>query len=112
MAGYVGPGFPVSRVAIIPSTIDPLSPENAMIDLGEARAIVARFGVDVNRPLLLQVSRFDPWKDPRGIPGEQRGGVRGEGDGVAGPPGESPGARRARPGTCATALPLHLGSAG
>ena len=24
-------------------------------------------GVDPNRPLLLQVSRFDPWKDPLGV---------------------------------------------
>ncbi|WP_322801355.1 glycosyltransferase [Thermoflexus sp.] len=67
MAEYVGPGFPVPRVEIIPPTIDPLSPKNAPMDLGEARAIVARFGVDVNRPLLLQVSRFDPWKDPLGV---------------------------------------------
>jgi len=67
MAEYVGPDFPVHRVAIIPPTIDPLSPKNALMDPEEARAIVARFGVDVNRPLLLQVSRFDPWKDPLGV---------------------------------------------
>lgn len=67
MAEYVGPGFPVPRVAIIPPTIDPLSPKNAPMEADEARAIVARFGVDVRRPLLLQVSRFDPWKDPLGV---------------------------------------------
>ncbi len=67
MAEYVGPGFPASRVAIIPPTIDPLSPKNAPMEADEARAIVARFGVDVRRPLLLQVSRFDPWKDPLGV---------------------------------------------
>ena len=26
-----------------------------------------QFGIDVERPLLLQVSRFDPWKDPLGV---------------------------------------------
>ncbi len=67
MAEYVGPGFPVPRVAIIPPTIDPLSPKNAPMEADEARAVVARFGVDVRRPLLLQVSRFDPWKDPLGV---------------------------------------------
>ncbi len=29
--------------------------------------IVRQFGIDVERPLLLQVSRFDPWKDPLGV---------------------------------------------
>lgn len=67
MAEYVGPDFPVRRVAFIPPTIDPLSPKNAPMKENEARAIVARFGVDPQRPLLLQVSRFDPWKDPIGV---------------------------------------------
>jgi trehalose synthase len=26
-----------------------------------------QFGIDVDRPLITQVSRFDPWKDPRGV---------------------------------------------
>jgi trehalose synthase len=25
------------------------------------------FGVDPDRPLITQVSRFDPWKDPPGV---------------------------------------------
>ena len=29
--------------------------------------IVDQFGIDVDRPLLTQVSRFDPWKDPLGV---------------------------------------------
>jgi trehalose synthase len=29
--------------------------------------IVDQFGIDVERPLLTQVSRFDPWKDPLGV---------------------------------------------
>jgi trehalose synthase len=33
----------------------------------KARQIVASFGIDVSRPLITQVSRFDPWKDPRGV---------------------------------------------
>src|SRR5207245_3744885 len=26
-----------------------------------------QFGIDIDRPLVTQVSRFDPWKDPRGV---------------------------------------------
>lgn len=55
------------RLAIIPPSIDPLSPKNNPRSLEESRAIVSRFGIDVNRPLLTQVSRFDPWKDPLGV---------------------------------------------
>ena len=33
----------------------------------DATYIVRQFGIDVERPLLLQVSRFDPWKDPLGV---------------------------------------------
>src|SRR2546425_407327 len=31
------------------------------------RRAIAEMGIDVRRPLLLQVSRFDPWKDPLGV---------------------------------------------
>ena len=31
------------------------------------RNALANCGVDLRRPLLLQVSRFDPWKDPLGV---------------------------------------------
>ena len=32
----------------------------------DAAYIVDQFGIDVERPLITQVSRFDPWKDPLG----------------------------------------------
>lgn len=67
MEQYVGPGLTFRHLAIIPPTIDPLSPKNAPMDPERAREIVARFGVDVGRPLVTQVSRFDPWKDPLGV---------------------------------------------
>lgn len=47
--------------------IDPLSLKNIPLEKEEAEDIVSRFGVDINRPLLTQISRFDPWKDPLGV---------------------------------------------
>lgn len=47
--------------------IDPLSLKNIALDREEAEDIVSRFGIDVDRPLISQVSRFDPWKDPLGV---------------------------------------------
>jgi trehalose synthase len=33
----------------------------------DAAYVCNQFGIDVDRPLLCQVSRFDPWKDPLGV---------------------------------------------
>lgn len=67
MDQYVGPDADFEHLAIIPPTIDPLSPKNLPMALSEAAEIVSSFGVDPNRPLITQVSRFDPWKDPLGV---------------------------------------------
>lgn len=67
MKQYVGPGVNFEHLAIIPPTIDPLSPKNTPIPLERAREVVAGFGIDPSRPLITQVSRFDPWKDPLGV---------------------------------------------
>lgn len=67
MEQYVGPGVDFKHLAIIPPTIDPLSPKNAPIPVEEAHQVVSGFGIDLTRPVLTQVSRFDPWKDPLGV---------------------------------------------
>ena len=64
---YVQPDLRVGTLAFIPPSIDPLSPKNAAIDKAVLDDVLQRFGVDPDRPLLLQVSRFDPWKDPEGV---------------------------------------------
>lgn len=64
---YVGAGVVFDHLATIAPTIDPLSPKNAPITTEDAQEVIAEFGIDVNRPLICQVSRFDPWKDPLGV---------------------------------------------
>ena len=59
------PGLP--ECFIWPPAIDPLAPKNMALSPEDARYIVNQFGIDVDRPLLTQVSRFDPWKDPLGV---------------------------------------------
>jgi trehalose synthase len=59
------PGMPPSF--IWPPAIDPLTPKNMALSPEDAAYIVDQFGIDVRRPLLTQVSRFDPWKDPMGV---------------------------------------------
>lgn len=48
-------------------SIDPLSSKNIPMDDETAKAIISRFGIDITRPLITQISRFDPWKDPLGV---------------------------------------------
>lgn len=54
-------------VQIVPPAIDPLAPKNMALSADDAAYICDQFGIDVDRPLLCQVSRFDPWKDPMGV---------------------------------------------
>jgi len=56
-----------AKIDLIPPAIDPLTEKNQPMKLVEARKILARFGIDGTKPLLTQVSRFDPWKDPVGV---------------------------------------------
>jgi trehalose synthase len=52
---------------IWPPAIDPLAPKNMALSAEDAAYIVDQFGIDVTRPVITQVSRFDPWKDPLGV---------------------------------------------
>ena len=64
---YVQPGVQGPLRAFIPPSIDPLSPKNAPMMEAAWRGVIAPFDVDPDRPLVTQVSRFDPWKDPLGV---------------------------------------------
>lgn len=54
----------MKMVQIIPPSIDPLSIKNRPMDPIEVETVLHFFGVDTRRPIMLQVSRFDPWKQP------------------------------------------------
>jgi trehalose synthase len=66
MEKYVPAGMD-GRVRVIPPAIDPLSPKNMALSPEDAAFVCQQFGLDVERPLVCQVSRFDPWKDPMGV---------------------------------------------
>lgn len=54
-------------VYLIPPSIDPLSEKNLPLDPANVRQVLEEFGVDAARPMLLQISRFDRFKDPLGV---------------------------------------------
>jgi len=52
---------------IIPPSIDPLSDKNIVLPADEVDSVYTNFHIDPDRPLLVQVSRFDRFKDPLGV---------------------------------------------
>jgi trehalose synthase len=52
---------------IIPPSIDPLSDKNRDLGDDEIRAAMEKFQIPTDRPMVLQVSRFDRFKDPLGV---------------------------------------------
>jgi trehalose synthase len=66
VAGYVPAGMR-GQVEVVPPAIDPLAPKNMALSPEDAAYVCQQFGIDVDRPLLTQVSRFDAWKDPLGV---------------------------------------------
>jgi trehalose synthase len=67
MPEFIKEGLHGPHIAVIPPSIDPLSPKNMALPHETIREIIRDYNVDPDRPLLVQVSRFDPWKDPLGV---------------------------------------------
>jgi len=57
----------LKNLTFIPPSIDPLSPKNSEMSEAEVSHLMQSYNVDPERPIMLQVSRFDPWKDPLGV---------------------------------------------
>jgi trehalose synthase len=66
VADYVPDGMN-GNVNIVPPAIDPLTPKNMALSLEDSVFVCKQFGIDTARPMICQVSRFDPWKDPLGV---------------------------------------------
>lgn len=52
---------------LIPPSIDPLSPKNHDLEDEVIEEVLTSYEIDPGRPIVTQVSRFDPWKDPLGV---------------------------------------------
>ena len=52
---------------VIPPSIDPLSEKNVPLEAAEVTATAEGLGLDPERPVVTQVSRFDKFKDPVGV---------------------------------------------
>lgn len=59
--------FNKSKIKIVPPAIDPFSEKNRPMRLESAIEILEQFNINCSRPTIVQVSRFDSWKDPMGV---------------------------------------------
>lgn len=62
--GNLGDRPPVFNIR---PAIDPLSHKNKEAVPELVEAVLGRLGIDRSRPMICQISRFDPWKDPLGV---------------------------------------------
>ena len=60
-------GAMCSNEFIIPPSIDPLSEKNRELNADEISETAERLNIPMDRPVILQVSRFDRFKDPTGV---------------------------------------------
>jgi trehalose synthase len=75
VAGYDASIFSLAAFAqplphveyLIAPSIDPLSEKNIELDQSWVESVVSNLGVDLERPVMTQVSRFDIFKDPVGV---------------------------------------------
>jgi trehalose synthase len=53
--------------SVIHPAIDPVTAKNKPVSETKIAKYLAKFGIDRKKPVISQVSRFDPWKDPIGV---------------------------------------------
>ncbi len=66
MEEYKRKDLPVQQF-VIPPAIDPLTPKNMPLPKDTIDKYLKKFNIPKDKPLITQISRFDPWKDPLGV---------------------------------------------
>jgi trehalose synthase len=67
LAEFVPASLKMDHVVELHPCIDPLSVKNLDLARPFCEELTRQYGIDTNRPLVCQISRFDPWKDPIGV---------------------------------------------
>ena len=67
MGKFVPQDLKCPLIAIMAPAIDPFSPKNMPLPRALCRQMVDNLNIHRRQPLIVQVSRFDPWKDPFGV---------------------------------------------
>jgi trehalose synthase len=60
------PELPIPQFRFYPA-IDPLADKNRDLDPAYIDSVFEKFGIPRDKPIVTQISRYDPWKDPVGV---------------------------------------------
>lgn len=60
------PELAIPQYRFSPS-IDPLADKNRHLDKSYINSVLEKFGIPRDKPIVTQISRYDPWKDPLGV---------------------------------------------
>lgn len=63
---YIMPGLTIPEVQVSPPSINPLSDKNKDLPDSTVQNVLEKYGINPDNPIITQVARFDPWKDPIG----------------------------------------------
>ncbi len=63
---FIHPEIPTPIKYVSPPSIDPLSDKNRELSETDIERILHKYDIDPEKPIIVQVARFDPWKDPLG----------------------------------------------
>jgi len=64
---FINEHLPKEKVEVFPPAIDPLASKNIPMKKEHARLILENLGINISKPIIAQVSRLDPFKDPIGV---------------------------------------------
>jgi len=67
MERFVQKPLKLAKTFIVPPSIDPLSVKNKPLPESLILSILDKYDVKAENPIITQVARFDPWKDPLGV---------------------------------------------
>ena len=67
MPEFVPASLAMDRIIQAPPCIDPLSVKNLDLPVPFVAEICKQYGINPDQPIMCQVSRYDPWKDPIGV---------------------------------------------
>lgn len=67
LQSYIKEDVRSKHIFIMPPSINPLSEKNRPITETRILQVLEKYDISPERPILTQVARFDPWKDPLGV---------------------------------------------
>lgn len=64
---YVQDNLMRNKNLVITPGIDPWNDKNIIMSMERAKNVISRCAISPDKPIIVQISRFDPWKNPKSV---------------------------------------------